>query len=49
MLYVIAFVLLVLWMLGLVTSYTIGGLILVLLLTSIVIIILRVIGGRNSI
>jgi hypothetical protein len=49
MLYLVAFVLLVLWMLGLVTSHTIGGLILVLLVTSFVIIILRVIGGRNTI
>jgi len=48
MLYTIAVVLLVLWLLGLVTSYTIGGLIHVLLVIAIVMILLNVIGGRRS-
>jgi small basic protein len=47
MLYTIAVVLLVLWLLGLVTSYTIGGFIHVLLVIAIVAVLLRVIGGRK--
>jgi hypothetical protein len=47
MLYTIAVVLLVLWLLGLVSSYTIGGFIHVLLVIAIVIILLRVISGRK--
>jgi len=49
MLYTIAVVLLVLWLLGLVTSYTIGGLIHVLLVIAIVVVLLRIIGGRNPV
>lgn len=48
MLYTIAVLLLVLWLLGLVTSYTIGGLIHVLLLIVVVVALLRVIGGRST-
>jgi hypothetical protein len=40
-------VLLVLWLLGITTSYTLGGLIHVLLLIAIVVVLLRVIQGRN--
>ncbi|HHX34437.1 MAG TPA: lmo0937 family membrane protein, partial [Gammaproteobacteria bacterium] len=40
-------VLLVLWVLGLVSSYTIGGFIHILLVVAIVIILLRVISGRK--
>jgi hypothetical protein len=40
-------VLLVLWLLGVVTSYTLGGLIHVLLVIAIVVVLLRVIQGRN--
>jgi hypothetical protein len=40
-------VLLVLWVLGLATSYTLGGLIHVLLLIAIVVVLLRVINGQN--
>ena len=47
MLYTIAVVLLILWLLGLVTSYTIGGFIHVLLVIAIVIVLLRVISGRK--
>jgi hypothetical protein len=47
MLYTIAVVLLILWLLGLVTSYTIGGFIHVLLVIAIVVILLRVISGRK--
>jgi uncharacterized protein DUF5670 len=49
MLYTIAVVLLVLWLLGLVSSYTVGGLIHVLLVIAIVIVLLRIIGGRKPI
>jgi len=47
MLYTIAVVLLILWLLGLVTSYTVGGFIHVLLVIAIVVILLRVISGRK--
>jgi hypothetical protein len=47
MIYAIAVVLVILWLLGLVTSYTMGGFIHVLLVIAIVVILLRVIGGRS--
>jgi hypothetical protein len=47
MLYTIAVVLLILWALGLVTSYTLGGFIHVLLVIALVVILLRVISGRS--
>ena len=40
-------VLLVLWLLGVVTSYTIGGFIHILLVVAIVMVLLRIIQGRN--
>jgi len=46
MLYTIAVVLVLLWLLGLVTSYTMGGFIHILLVVALVIILLRVISGR---
>ena len=49
MLYTIAVVLLILWLLGLVTSTTVGGFIHVLLVIAIVIVLLRVISGRKPI
>jgi hypothetical protein len=49
MLYAIAVVLLVLWALGLVTAYTMGGLIHVLLVIALVVILLRVISGQRPI
>jgi hypothetical protein len=48
MLYTIAVVLIVLWLLGLVTSYTMGGVIHVLLVIAIVMILIQVIQGRRS-
>jgi hypothetical protein len=48
MLYTIAVVLLILWLLGLVTSYTIGGFIHVLLVIAVVVVLLRVINGQKS-
>jgi hypothetical protein len=40
-------VLLVLWLLGVVTSYTLGGLIHILLVVAVVVVLLRIIQGRN--
>ncbi|HEX8874046.1 MAG TPA: lmo0937 family membrane protein [Nitrosospira sp.] len=47
MLYTIAVVLIILWLLGLVSSYTMGGFIHVLLVIAIVVILLRVISGQK--
>jgi hypothetical protein len=47
MLETIAVILLVLWLLGLVSSYTLGGFIHVLLVLAIIIILLRIIQGRR--
>lgn len=45
MLYSIAIIMLILWMLGLITSYTMGGFIHILLVIAIVVVLLRVIKG----
>jgi hypothetical protein len=42
----IAIILVILWLLGVVTSFTLGGLIHVLLVIAIITILLRLIGGR---
>ena len=47
MLYTIAVILIVLWLLGLVTSYTVGGFIHILLVVAIIMILLRLISGRG--
>ena len=47
MLFTIAIVLILLWVLGLVTSYTMGGFIHILLIIAIVVVLLRVIRGEN--
>lgn len=47
MLYTIAVVLIVLWLLGLVTSTTIGGFIHVLIVIAVVVVLLRIISGRK--
>ncbi|MBE0645886.1 MAG: lmo0937 family membrane protein [Bacteroidetes bacterium] len=47
MLYMIAVVLLILWILGLLTSYTMSGFIHILLVVAIVIVLVRVISGRK--
>jgi len=49
MLYTIAVVLVVLWLLGLVTSYTMGGFIHILVVIAIVVVLLRIISGRKVI
>jgi hypothetical protein len=46
MLYRIALVLVILWLCGLVTSYTMGGFIHILLVIAIVVVLLRLISGR---
>ena len=48
MLYTLAVVLLVLWLLGLVSSYTMGGFIHILLVVAIVMVLVNVISGRRS-
>ena len=48
MLYTIAVVMIILWLLGLVSSYTMGGFIHVLLVIAIVVVLIRVISGRNA-
>jgi hypothetical protein len=47
MLYPIAMILLVLWVVGLVSSYTMGGFIHILLVIAIVVVLLRVIQNRR--
>jgi hypothetical protein len=47
MLYTIAVVLIVLWLLGLVTSYTMGGFIHLLLVIAIIMVLVNVIQGRR--
>ena len=47
MLYTIAVVLIILWLLGMVTSVTMGGLVHVLLVIAIIVVLLRVISGRS--
>lgn len=48
MLYTIAVVLLILWVLGLVTSYTLGGFIHILLVIAVVMVLINIISGRRS-
>jgi hypothetical protein len=47
MLYTIAIVLIVLWLLGLVSSYTMGGFVHVLLVLAVVLLLVRLISGRR--
>lgn len=47
MLYTIAVILIVLWLLGFLTSYTMGGIIHILLVIAIVMVLLRIISGRR--
>lgn len=48
MLSTIVIVLVLLWLLGVTTSYTLGGLIHILLVVAIIVVLLRVIQGRNA-
>ncbi len=47
MLWTLAVIILVLWLAGLLTSYTFGGLIHILLLLALVVVIIRVLQGRR--
>jgi len=49
MLYTIAVILLVLWLLGLVTSYTVGGFIHILLVVAVVMVLVNLISGRRRV
>jgi hypothetical protein len=49
MLITIAVILLILWLLGIVTSYTLGGLIYILLVVAVIMILIRLIQGKNPI
>jgi hypothetical protein len=49
MLYTIAVVLVILWLLGVVSSYTLGGFIHILLVLAVISILLRLIQGRSPI
>jgi len=48
MLYTIAVVLIILWLLGLVTSYTLGGVIHVLLVIAVIMILVNLLSGRRA-
>jgi len=48
MLYTIAVVLLVLWLLGLITSYTLGGIVHILLVFAIVMLVVGLMQGRRA-
>ena len=47
MLYTIAVVLLILWLLGMVTSFTIGGFIHILIVIAVIMVLVRLISGRG--
>lgn len=47
MLITIAVILLILWFIGLITSYTLGGFIYILLVVAIIMILIRIIRGEN--
>jgi hypothetical protein len=49
MLYTFAVILIILWLLGLVTGTTMGGFVHILLVIAIVMVLLRVISGRNPV
>ncbi len=48
MLYTLAVILVILWLLGLVSSYTMGGFIHILLVLAIVVVLVNVISGRRA-
>jgi hypothetical protein len=48
MLYTIAVILIVLWLLGLVTSYTLGGFVHILLVVAVIMILINVLSGRRA-
>lgn len=48
MLYTLAVILVILWLLGMVTSYTMGGFVHILLVIAVVVVLLRLISGRRA-
>ena len=48
MLWTVAVVVLILWLLGLITGYTLGGFIHILLVIAIIVVLFRVISGRRA-
>jgi len=48
MLWTIAVILVVLWLLGMVTSFTMGGLIHILLVVAVIVVVFNLISGRRS-
>jgi hypothetical protein len=49
LLWTIAIILVILWVLGLVTSYTLGGFVHILLVLAIIVVLIRVIQGRRAV
>jgi hypothetical protein len=49
LLWTIAVILIILWLLGLVTSYTLGGFVHILLVLAVIVILIRVIQGRRPV
>jgi len=49
LLWTIAVILIILWLLGLVTSYTLGGFVHILLVLAIIVILIRVLQGRRPV
>ena len=49
LLWTIAVILVILWLLGLVTSYTLGGFIHILLVLAIIVVLIRIIQGRRPV
>jgi hypothetical protein len=48
MLYTIAVILLILWLLGLVTSYTLGGVLHLLLVVAVIMVLFNLLSGRRG-
>jgi hypothetical protein len=49
MFWIVAFILIVMWLLGMITSYTLGGFIHILLVVAVIVVLVRVIQGRRPI
>ena len=49
MLYTLALILIIAWLLGLVSSYTMGGFIHILLIIAIIVVLVRIIQGNNKV
>ena len=49
MLWTIAVILIILWLLGLVTSYTMGGFVHILLVVAVIVVLVNIIQGRGAV